>query len=76
MQRTRGILTPARIHVTSRWQGRPHEEFICRLRDKWPHRSLLGDRIADRLRGCGYDVREATMEEASQALAFYLPGEP
>ena len=54
--------------MTSCWQGRPHEEFICRLRDRWPHRSLLGDRIAARLHECGYDVREASLEEASQAL--------
>ncbi len=53
-------------HVSA--QGRPHTDFICRLRDRWPRRSMLGDRVAAQLLRTGFRVQEVPLAAAEDIL--------
>lgn len=49
-------------------QGRDHLDFVCRLRDFMPARTLFIDGTVQALRAAGFAIREVALEEASTAL--------
>ena len=51
-------------------QERGHTEFVCRLRERWPHRDTLALRVARQLARCGYTVQDTPLAEAERALAL------
>ena len=51
-------------------QDRDHTEFVCRLRERWPHRDTLALRVARQLARCGYTVQDTPLAEAERALAL------
>ena len=48
--------------------GRPHGEFVCALREIFPFRSHLPERLPAALAAAGFDVRAATLAEAEGAV--------
>jgi len=67
--RMRGQSAPALLLTGNAAQGRAHSDFICRLRDRWPRRAMLGERVAAQLHEAGYRVQETSLEQAEQAVS-------
>jgi hypothetical protein len=42
---------------------------VCRLRDRWPQRDRLAQRVAAQLTARGYVVQDTPLEVAERALA-------
>ncbi len=51
-------------------QDRQHGEFLCSLRERWPRRATLGERVAAQLERSGYTVLRTPLELAERALAL------
>ncbi|GAB4813313.1 hypothetical protein N2152v2_000359 [Parachlorella kessleri] len=49
--------------------GREHLDFVCRLKDVVPCRKALLSSLCDSLEEAGFELQEASLEEASEALA-------
>ena len=52
-----------------RLQARGHADFVCRLRERWPQREMLANRVAQRLAQLGYAVVDTPLEVAERTLA-------
>ena len=59
----------ARGSDVPRLQARGHNDFVCRLRERWPQRETLALRVAERLVQQGYTVVDTPLEVAERTLA-------